>query len=337
MRLQKEKIEDIDYLYASARLRCLERDLLNREKMDRMIEAKTMEDVAKVLAESNYPELAPQTLAEVEQMLSEARLETFKLLDSMAPDPRLIDVFKVKFDYHNIKTILKGEQGESGGYRELLSPCGRVPAAALQDAMREGSYSDLPKPMRKAIEEARETLARTADPQLTDCILDIACYTEMLAIAKETGSAFLVGYVKLLIDSINLRTAIRVKRMGKGFDFLRASLIEGGDIAVSRLYGDITPDLLDAVYHGKELAEAAAIGAAVLRNEAGLAKVDLAADDALTHYLQNAKYVAFGEQPLVAYMAAKENEITAIRTIMSGRFAQLAPETIRERLREAYV
>ena len=59
MRLQKEKIEDIDYLYASARLRCLERDLLNREKMDRMIEAKTMEDVAKVLAESNYPELAP--------------------------------------------------------------------------------------------------------------------------------------------------------------------------------------------------------------------------------------------------------------------------------------
>ena len=40
---------------------------------------------------------------------------------------------------------------------------------------------------------------------------------------------------------------------------------------------------------------------------------------------------------MVAYLAAKENEFTAVRIIMSGRMAGLDTETIRERLREAYV
>ncbi len=59
--------------------------------------------------------------------------------------------------------------------------------------------------------------------------------------------------------------------------------------------------------------------------------------DALTDYLKSAKYVAFGEQPMIAYIAAKENEFTAIRTIMNGRFAGLSADMIKERLREAYV
>ena len=50
-----------------------------------------------------------------------------------------------------------------------------------------------------------------------------------------------------------------------------------------------------------------------------------------------AKYVAFGEAPLVGYLAAKETEFTAVRIIMTGRLAGLPADIIRERLREAYV
>lgn len=44
-----------------------------------------------------------------------------------------------------------------------------------------------------------------------------------------------------------------------------------------------------------------------------------------------------GEAPVIAYLAAKEAEILAIRIILTGRLADLAPDIIRERLREAYV
>ena len=47
--------------------------------------------------------------------------------------------------------------------------------------------------------------------------------------------------------------------------------------------------------------------------------------------------VSFGEAPVIAYLAAKEAEIVAIRIIMTGRLAGLPTDVIRERLREAYV
>ena len=39
----------------------------------------------------------------------------------------------------------------------------------------------------------------------------------------------------------------------------------------------------------------------------------------------------------VGYLAAIEAELTAVRTVMAGRLAGLAPEMITERLRETYV
>ena len=48
-------------------------------------------------------------------------------------------------------------------------------------------------------------------------------------------------------------------------------------------------------------------------------------------------HIPFGEQAVVGYLYAREAEFTAIRTILSGRMAGLDADTIRERLREAYV
>ena len=53
-------------------------------------------------------------------------------------------------------------------------------------------------------------------------------------------------------------------------------------------------------------------------------------------YLGEAKLVGYGEEPAVAYLAAVENEITAVRMILTGRLAGIAPNVIRERLRDLY-
>ena len=54
-------------------------------------------------------------------------------------------------------------------------------------------------------------------------------------------------------------------------------------------------------------------------------------------YISAAKQVPFGEQPLIAYLAARDSEQTAIRIILTGRLAGLPTDVIRERLREPYV
>ena len=51
-------------------------------------------------------------------------------------------------------------------------------------------------------------------------------HEEMLRAAEAARSQFLLGYVRLSIDSANLRSAVRSARMGKGADFLRRALLD---------------------------------------------------------------------------------------------------------------
>ena len=44
------KLKDTDFLYISTRLRSMENRMLSRERMERMLEARTDEDAAKVLS-----------------------------------------------------------------------------------------------------------------------------------------------------------------------------------------------------------------------------------------------------------------------------------------------
>ena len=187
----------------------------------------------------------------------------------------------------------------------------------------------------KALEEAKNTLARTANPQLSDFILDRALYQEMLAAAETVGNPFLTGYVRLQIDSTNLKSLVRTMRMRKDADFLREVLIPGGSVDVDRLSAAGDAEGINALFAHSPLEQAAARGAEALSG-GGMTAFERACDDAVNGYLRQAKLVSYGPEAPVAYLAAVENEITAVRMILTGRLSGIAPDTIRERLRELY-
>ena len=222
-----KKIKDTDYLVISARVKAMESGLLTRERMEQVLEAKSNEDAVKILQECGYPELDPADPAAMDAALSAAREETLKDLADGAPDPRYIDSFKLKYDYHNVKALLKAEaMGTSAD--SMLMDLGRVPVAELKEAVRTGQLDALPNLLAEAVAEAREVLGTTGDPQLSDIVLDRWCYRDLAQVAESTGSAFLMGYVQTQIDAANLRTLVRTLRMGKGPEFLRGVLLEGG-------------------------------------------------------------------------------------------------------------
>ena len=214
---------------------------------------------------------------------------------------------------------------------------GRWSPARLRDAFQRDSLGDFSEPFRQAVLRARETLNAGNDPQRADFVLDRAYFQEMADTAKAVGSLFLQGYVRLLIDAANLRSAVRAARIGKGPDFLRQVLLPGGNVDVSVLSSGRGADLA-AVFRAGPLGEAAAAGAALTSPGSGeLTAFERMCDDAVMHYLEGARLIPFGEQAVIGYLYARESEFTAIRTILSGRMAGLDSDTIRERLREAYV
>ncbi len=331
-----KKLKDTDYLSISARVRAMENGLLTRERMERMLEARSVEEAAKVLAECGYGEMNSFTPAALDERLSEARDAVYQDLQGAVPDPNVIDVFRIKYDYHNAKVLLKAEAMGLDSVR-LLVGGGRYAAAALQEDFQRDDLRECSDAFRKAVAEAKETLASSGDPQRADLILDRAYFAEMSEAARATGSGFLAGYVRLLIDAANLRAAVRAHRMERGADFLAQVLVPGGNVE-ERSVAAAKGSELGALFRGGRLAEAAAAGAELAAPGSGhLTSFERLCDNALVDYLSAAKRIPFGEQPVIGYLAAKENEFTAVRIVMNGRMAGLDTDTIRERLRDSYV
>ena len=140
-----KKIKDTEYLYLSTKIRAMESRLLDRERMDRMLEAATVEDAAKVLVECGYPELSVVNVDTVDEILAQAREEVFAELSGLAPNEAMLDVFKVKYDYHNAKALLKSEAlrwtpAAAGGYRP------GVPRRCWRKRCRSRSSGTFPRP-----------------------------------------------------------------------------------------------------------------------------------------------------------------------------------------------
>ena len=330
------KIKDTDYLSISTRIRAMENRLLTRERMERMLEARADEDAAKVLSECGYEEMGTLSHAALDEALARARAALYQEMKGAAPDPRLVEVFQLKYDYHNAKVLLKAHAMETDGSR-LLMEGGRYAPAAIQEAFQRDDLRDFTGTFRQAVTQARELLSAGGDPQLADFVLDRAYFAEMRQTAQDTGSAFLQGYTALLVDAANLRSAVRAGRMGKGADFLNQVLLPGGNVDTHVLASGKSGDLA-GVFRAGPLGDAAALGAALSTPGSGeLTAFERACDDAVTAYLAQARRIPFGEQAVIGYLYARGSEFTAIRTILSGRMAGLDAETIRERLREAYV
>lgn len=329
-------VKDIDYLVLSSRIRAMERNLLSAERMERMLEARSNAEAAKVLSECGWPDLGELTSSAIDRALAAERSRLLADLAAMAPQPAVLDVFRVRYDYHNAKVLLKAEAMETNPGRMLVD-AGRVPADALAEGLRGGDLRGMPNTLRSAVAQAREVLGATGDPQLCDLALDRACYQDMLQIARELDSDFLTGYVRAMIDGANLRAAVRAVRMGRGAEFLKGVLFPGGNVAADRLLANLAAgSSFQDLYVHTPLERAAEAGAAALGG-GPLTAFEKLCDDALNRYAAEAKHVPFGQAPLVGYLAAKETELTNIRVILTGRLAGLDADTIRERLREAYV
>ncbi len=328
-------MRDTEYAFLDTRVRAMERSLLTRERMERMLSAPTPEAAARVLTECGYPELPSLTGPALEQALEHRQRETMEDLAGLMPNQGVLELFQARFDYHNAKVLVKGE-GLGQEQDRLLTPGGRYDPARLAADYRQGNLKAYGERFRQGVARAREVLGATGDPQQADLALDRAYFAQLAELAQDTGSTFLQGYVALLIDAANLRAAVRAARLGKGREFLRQVLIPGGKVPPSALAGAKREALAQAFRAGP-LAEAAAAGAAVTASGAGpLTEFERLCDDAVTTYFDGARMVAFGVEPVAGYLYARQAEATAIRTILAGRMAGLDESIIRQRLRRSY-
>ena len=313
-------------------LRAREPRMLTAEKAARMLDASGYEEAAKIIQECGYEDMSSMSASEIDSSLSLHRAAIMSELDNLVPDKALVGMFRLKYDYHNAKAVIKAEAMGLEPER-LYSRSGRVAPEKIRSAFDEERLGDLPKALGAAIGEAASILARTSNPQLADIELDSAYFSELLESAAELDNAFVTGYVRLLIDAANLKSAVRTARMKKSPEFLSSILIKGA-ADVDRI-ASADGDGLCAIFSHSPLEKAAAAGSEAMSG-GSMTAFERECDNAVNAYIRGAKLVSYGPEVVVSYLAAVENEITAVRMILTGALSGVPAETIRERLRDMY-
>lgn len=329
-----KKVKDTDFLHISARIKMLEKNLLTKEDMDRMLHAPSAEEAAKIAVDKGYTPFEPRSQSSMDGSLDKSFKELMALLESYMPNKALLDFFKIRNDYSNIKAIIKGD-AVMADIKDILSECGVYTRHEIMDMVRDNDFSNAEKVMADAIVSSREILSRTKDPQLSDIALDKAMYEHMGLLARRSGSDFLMGYYKNTVDGDNLRAAVRVIKMKKPAEFMENVIADGGNVKKSEFLTE-EPDI-EKIYGNTPFKSAAKTAEAVIKGEALFARLDIEVDNVLMEYARKAKAVSFGDMTVLGYVMAREREINQIRTVITGKNAKRSPEKIAESLRLGYV
>ncbi len=304
--------------------------MLSSAKLERMLAEPSFADACRIASEGGYEDMSGMDVAGINDALARFRAREMAEIAEIAPDVSVLDLFRMKYGYHNAKVIVKSE-GDLNKDAGLLSDAARfTPEELLAVYRTENGAGPLPAGYAAAIREARAALARTGNPQISDFILDKAYFTEQLREAKKSGKPFIVDYVRLQIDKSNLRSALRTLGLEHREELLDCALIEGGSISLEELRGSMeTKEDLQRLYAPTPLGRAAAA--------AGMTQFEKEADNAVRDYVLQSSFISFGQEVLVEYLSALENEITSLRIILTGKRMGIPETKLRERLRESYV
>ncbi len=319
------------YPFAVASVRSMENKLLTKQKLMQMAEAKDAAEALRILSETDYGKTEINDIHEFEKMIQNHLEAEYQAVGKLIASETFMDIFRFKNDYHNVKVLIKEEISKVNGKKYLIQG-GSIPVDILQKNFRERNYMELPNIKADAVQEATEMYAKTKNARFIDSILDKACFQVMSDAAEKLGNEYVSKYVRKLADVTNLKTLLRIWQLKRSVEELEESIVPGGELPaellIKALKNDNVIQMLKDTSYGT-LCET--------YMDQGFTVFEKACDDYLMECIKDAKYKTLTPEPVAAYILAKETEAKCVRIIMTCKLHDIDVETIKERVREAYV
>ncbi len=339
--------ESIRYGFAVGKVRVLETKIFGRPMYERLVDAGTFAEQQRILSDTVYGRYldGAQVAADVERGLDQALDEFYGFLDEANLPAAVVNFFRERYDYQNLKGALKarllGTPADG-----LLVNLGTIPVEHF-----DAPLEDLPAPYRDLAEHTLEIARGESDGAApgasaradavgdaalatVDAEVDRAMFVELVRLARESKSSFLVGLAALQIDIANVKSLLRARLADVPATDALPLMLGGGSIGAKELAKLYTMPLLEA---GARLASLPVLSGIPAAELADVSRLDVLADNIVVEYLRRARMVPIGAEPVIAYVMGREAEVRAVRTVLLGRLAGLPTELVRGRLRNLYV
>jgi V/A-type H+-transporting ATPase subunit C len=317
----------------------METRLLDRQWIERLL-SESAAGALKALGDSDYQEALADVgrPEEIEPGLERALAETLALVASIAPEPALIDLFRMRWDVRNLKALLKASFLKLEGVPiGTVAGLGTVELAVIEKAVGERDYAPLPGFLAEAARRAEDGYRDRGELGIVDRVLDAAMWDRSLGVARSRGSAFLEEYFSTEIDLANIRTFVRIKEAGKDRSDLDHALLGGGTLDGS-FFADLLGESLDSFARALEYGRYGDL-TPVFREWSPERShlLDLACDNFLIKLVDRAKTIAYGVEPLVAFILYRQIEIKLVRTAIVAKLDAVERGDVESRLRALHV
>ena len=206
----------MSYMYAVARLRAMENRFLDVSFFTRLIECVTLEEALKSLGETVYGQWITGGALTFDKVIDAELIATCKDLERFVPDKRLLDIYRMPYDFNNVKVILKSVfKAREGKERrhDLLSAMGAIDTETLTLAIEGEEYGFLPYGLTDALPHAWSVWEQTKSARDAELVIDECLFAAMKKLADELNIPGLARWVEHRIDAENIGSALRLARM----------------------------------------------------------------------------------------------------------------------------
>ncbi len=338
-----------EYAFANGNIKALEKGLLNKDILDRMIKSSDIVSALKILTESDLNDYSfdLNNPSDFENSLNQVLLHTYEIVKSISQVSTfnfLYFTFASKYDFLNIKVLIKSKCLKKEFSNGLISPIGTIDIEKLKLAIRDEKYEDIPDSFELLIKKTFSEYNKFKDPEMIDFVLDRERYIMIFNKIREieiieSEELFLKRFLNINIDLNNIINCIRVKIRGEKKAFIKEFLIPEGDFKIEKII-EIYDSPLSSWFEKlkytdyKDIVE---LGVNYFQKNNSLMELEKLRDNFILNFSKIGKYITFGIEPLVGFITAKENDIKNIRIILSAKLNNLSPEKIKERVRDTYV
>jgi len=335
----KDSFKAEAYVEASSYIRVLEKSVMSRGDFEKVLEADTLREAFRVIAQSSSFDFSNTSENDIQQAFEAGLEELYKTVLKLPVDPQVVALPAIKYAFHNLKVAAKSKVSGKA-YPDIYLG---VPLSYEEEIRRwledgDTDQQELPGFITAAYKDALLAYGESKDPQDIDIVLDKAMLAAMLASSRDIGSEMILEYVRMSIDFYNLKAMMRSRQMSKGLRFFTNCFAPGGQVEQG-LFVDMynqSSDRVKSKFYYQYFGDM--VGAGLDRHEqsGNFSHLEKLLDDALIRQIQKAKYIAFGPEVPFAYIISRENELRQIRILLSGKANQIDPALLKERLRENY-
>lgn len=315
-----------------------EKELVTKEQFEKLLQVSDMEALAHLLQSSVYHLKAADlaNLDRVEAVLMAELIKTYRWAFAASPQPEIVQLFTLRYTYHNVKVLLKAKASHTD-LSHLLIPIGVKPLAALEHLVTTMTSDEFPERMVSEIHSIWSEYEDYRDVRVLEIGADLAYFKALKWLAADLGDPLFQKAVLVIIDLYNLITVRRAKQQRKPVSFMKQLLSDDGsmpskdfitleeDKSVMTWFQTLSPDLYATDLNPYE--------DKLRQGKIETTDLEYLVDDFLYHLFEQAKYQVDGPYVLARFLLAKSFEVKNLRLLIAALANDLPKERVIERMR----